>query len=182
MVIYIEIALCLLLAAVLVLLSVLLYKFGEIAKSLRELKQSLSNDNDLDNVLDEGTQDKSETEDDDDKHRENAPKSVKPTREKTKKERVIEAISLRGEEVGEEDIDRVMEELSGFFVDFAHKDYFSDLSSNNYYRFVDLRKNPETCVVVLGDIHCDYLSLAAALLKLSVSDYDYFENNDEKKK
>ena len=186
MVAHVEIVLCLLLAAVLVILSVLLYKCGKIVEILRGLEPFLSKGNDGDDVPDDDlkeTQVKSETEDDDDKNGEDAPvepvaptpEPVKPLAEKTKRERVIEAISLRGKEVREEDVDRVMEELSSFFVDFVNKDYFSDLSSSDYYRFVDLRENPETRVVVLGDIHCDYLSLAAALLKLSVSDYDYFE-------
>lgn len=198
MVAFVEIVMCILLAAVLVLLCVLLYNYGKIVKTLRGLECFLSNHNDGNNApVNDSTEIEgksepevesepevgSEPEDDDDKNGEDAPsepaaitpKPIKLAEEKTKRERVIEAISIRGEEVREEDLDRVMEELSVFFDDFANKDYFSDLSSNDYYRFVDLRKNPETRVVVLGDIHCDYLSLAAALLKLSVSDYDYFE-------
>ena len=99
---------------------------------------------------------------------------VAPLPKKTLKERVIEAVpSIKEAEA--EDLPSIMKELKSYFFDYKNEDYTKDLSSKDYYRFIDLRDNPETRVVVIGDIHSDYNSLVAALLKLSVSDYNYFE-------
>ena len=101
-------------------------------------------------------------------------KGVKKEEDKSHKEKVLDSILYRKKEIGENDLPRVEKELMGYFAKYPTKDYFNDLNAKEYYRFIDLRDNPKGRVVVIGDIHCDYLSLAAALLKLSVSDYDYF--------
>jgi UDP-2,3-diacylglucosamine pyrophosphatase LpxH len=93
----------------------------------------------------------------------------------TKKELVLEAILRRSHEVQIEDLPQVEEELQAFFEEFKNGDYFNDFKSEDYYRLIDLREQPDTRVVVVGDIHCDYKSLAALLIKVSVSPYDFFE-------
>lgn len=94
----------------------------------------------------------------------------------TKKDQVINAILRRGFEVGVDDLPATMEEMKSFFETYKNSNYFEDINSKSYYRLLDLRDNADVRVVVIGDIHCDYYSLAALLLKLSVSEYDYFEN------
>lgn len=93
----------------------------------------------------------------------------------TKKELVLEAILKRSREVQVEDLDQLEKEMLGYFEEFKNGDYFNDLKSEDYYRFLDLRGQPDTRVVVVGDIHCDFRSLSAILIKLSISPYDYFE-------
>ncbi len=94
--------------------------------------------------------------------------------EKTPKERALEAV-LSIKEAEAEDLPSIIKELKSYFSDYKNEDYTKDLSSKAYFRFIDLRNTPETRVVVIGDIHSDYHSLVASLLKLSVSDYNYFE-------
>lgn len=96
--------------------------------------------------------------------------------QKSKKEMVLEAVLKRKQEITEGDLARVNQELTAFFEKNQNDDYTSRLDSESYCRYIDISKDPNARVVVFGDIHCDYLSLAAALLKLSVSDYDYYEN------
>ena len=107
-------------------------------------------------------------------------KTVKSSEEATtfslsKKEQVINAILKRGHEVQAGDLPDVEKEMIAYFEKNKNGNYFTDLKSNDYYRFVDLRDQHDTRVVVVGDIHCDYNSLAAILLKLSVSPYNFFE-------
>lgn len=99
---------------------------------------------------------------------------VVPMPTMTPKERALEAV-LAIKEVEVEELPSIMKELKSYFYDYKNEDYTKDLSSKAYFRFIDLRDTPETRVVVIGDIHSDYHSLVAALLKLSVSDYNYFE-------
>lgn len=99
---------------------------------------------------------------------------IAPMPTKTPKERAIEAV-LTIKEAEVEDLPSIMKELKSYFSNYKNEDYTKDLSSKDYFRFIDLRNTPETRVVVIGDIHSDYNSLVAALLKLSVSDYNYFE-------
>lgn len=94
----------------------------------------------------------------------------------TKKEMVLKAVCDRARAIMYEDLPWVENDLMAYFDEYKNTDYFQDLSSEDYYRFLDLRDRPDVRVVVVGDIHCDYYSLAALLLKLSVSEYDYFEN------
>ena len=93
---------------------------------------------------------------------------------KTNKEKVLEAI-LEIKEVQEEDLPKVCKALSGYYAKYANEDYIKDLSSKSYFRFIDLSSQPDTRVVIIGDIHSDYNSLAALLLKLTASEYDYFD-------
>lgn len=175
---------CLLfLLVIVVFMALQFHTLSRLVKELMALKEQLTDKKEHDNTVDipEGNPLEGNPKDANDEEKETT-KAHDDTASKDKvlngrshKERVVDAISLRGEEVMEEDLDRVMNELSKFFIEYVNNDYFSDLGSNDYYRFIDLRKNSETRVVVLGDIHCDYLSLSAALLKLSVSEYDYFE-------
>ena len=92
-----------------------------------------------------------------------------------KKESVIQCIRKRSYEINEQDIPRFIEELKPFLISNKNGDYLNDYVCDDYFRFLDLRKHPDCRVVVIGDIHCDYKSLAAILLKLTVSEYDYFE-------
>ena len=91
----------------------------------------------------------------------------------TKKNEVMKAI-LKRREVEEEDLPMVIKELAAHFSHYPIGRWAKDLNDHSYYRLIDLREEPSTRVVVIGDIHCDYYSLTAILLKLSVSDYDYF--------
>ena len=94
----------------------------------------------------------------------------------SKKEMVLKTVIKRGVEIQPEDLPRVEEEMLSYFDEFKNEDYFKDLTSAGYYKLLDLRERGDVRVVVIGDVHCDYKSLAAILLKLSVSEYDYFEN------
>lgn len=94
---------------------------------------------------------------------------------KTKKELVLRAILKRGRAICEEDLPVVVKDLSSFFEEYMNEDYLQSLSSSKYFKLLDLRETPDSRVVVVGDIHSDFYSLAAVLLKLSVSKYDYFE-------
>lgn len=97
-----------------------------------------------------------------------------PEPQKSCKEKVLEAIQ-EIKEIEEKDLTKVCKEFIAYFAKYANEDYTQDLSSKSYFRLIDLRNQPDTRVVTIGDIHSDYNSLAAALLKLSVSEYDYFE-------
>ena len=104
----------------------------------------------------------------------NKSKDVKD-RTLTKKEQVINVILERSHEVQEEDLPSLEEEMLEYFNKYKNGDYFNNLNSKDYYRLLDLNDKPDARVVVVGDIHCDYNSLAAILLKLTVASYDYFE-------
>ena len=93
--------------------------------------------------------------------------------QKTNKEKVLNAIR-EIKEIEEEDLPNVCKELSEYFTKYTNEDYTKELSSKNYFRYIDLRSQPDTRVVAIGDIHSDYNSLAAVLLKLTASEYDYF--------
>lgn len=91
----------------------------------------------------------------------------------TKKQEVMKAI-LNRKEVEENDLPIVIKELSSHFSKYSIGRWAENLNDHSYCRLVDLRKESSTRVVVIGDIHCDYYSLAAILLKLSIAQYDYF--------
>lgn len=56
------------------------------------------------------------------------------------------------------------------------KVFFRSQRKQPYYRLMDLRAEKEDRrLVIIGDTHCDYNSLAGIIEKLSVSSYDYFE-------
>lgn len=98
-----------------------------------------------------------------------------PEGDVSKKELVINAVLKRAVEIQPEDLPRVEEEMLAYFEEYKGEDYFNDIDSTSYYRLLDIREHQDTRVVVVGDVHCDYKSLAAVMLKLSVSEYDYFE-------
>lgn len=97
------------------------------------------------------------------------------TGEISKKEMVLKAVINRGVEIQPEDLPRVEVEMLSYFEECKNEDYFNDINSAHYYQLLDLREQDDVRVVVIGDVHCDYKSLAAIMLKLSVSAYDYFE-------
>ena len=102
------------------------------------------------------------------------PKAVVPSKPTSRREQVLAAIrSIR--EVDDKTLASAMEELTAYFIKYANGDYHQSLASKDYYRLLDLQHSPQMRVVVIGDNHCDFYALAAVLLKLSVSDYDYFE-------
>lgn len=107
--------------------------------------------------------------------KETASKPVEKEHPLTKKELVLEAIQKRSREVQVDDLIQVEDEMLDYFKKHGNGDYFNNLNSEDYYRLLDLREQPDTRVVVVGDIHCDFRSLAAILFKLSVSPYDYYE-------
>lgn len=96
-------------------------------------------------------------------------------RESPKKQQVLDAVLKRGKFVNTDDLPVIEKEMMAYFEEYKNADYFNDCSSDAYFRLLDISDSPESRVVVIGDIHCDYNSLTALLLKLSVSDYDYFE-------
>lgn len=93
----------------------------------------------------------------------------------SKKEQVKKVILNRSHEIQPEDLPRVEEEMLSYFEEFKNEDYFVDISCSRYFQLLDLREKTENRVVVIGDVHCDYKSLAAIFLKLTLSEYDYFE-------
>lgn len=101
-------------------------------------------------------------------------KAVVPPKPVSQREQVLDAIrSIR--EVDDKSLASTMEELTAYFIKSVNGDYLQSLASKDYYRLLDLRHSPQARVVVIGDNHCDFYALVAVLLKLSVSDYDYFE-------
>lgn len=96
--------------------------------------------------------------------------------ELSKKELVIQAVVNRSHEIQPDDLKHVEEEMLAYFEECKNEDYFTDIASSRYYQQLNLTEKQEARVVVIGDVHCDYKSLAAILLKLSVSEYDYFEH------
>lgn len=91
----------------------------------------------------------------------------------SKRQNILNAIMKR-REVEEENLPMVIKELSSHFSHYPSEHWAEDLNDHSYYRLLDLRKEPSSRVVVIGDIHCDYYSLSAILLKLSIAQYDYF--------
>ena len=56
----------------------------------------------------------------------------------SKKDQVLKALNLRKRGVTEEDLPEIKKELMRFFKDFPHEDYFNDIQSKDYFRFLDL--------------------------------------------
>ena len=93
----------------------------------------------------------------------------------SQKEQVLEVLQTL-EDAESDNLPSIVLELKRYFSLFMNENYIKNLSSKAYYHFIDLRDKPDTRVVVIGDIHCDYYSLSAILIKLSTSSYDYFKN------
>lgn len=90
------------------------------------------------------------------------------------KQRVLALV----QEIKAADVDNVpffVNALKGYFQKYHKDDYSNDIKATNYYRLWNNAQFPNERVVIVGDIHGDLNSLIAVLLKLSVSDYDYFE-------
>ena len=94
----------------------------------------------------------------------------------SKKHQVLQAVLNRAKPITEDDLSWVESDLTAFFEKNMNEDYLTELKSEKYYRFLDLRDDPTSRIVVVGDVHCDFYALAALLLKLSASTYDYFES------
>lgn len=165
-----------LLFTLVVLMSILLRRTKEL---IDILKQQDMGEDEIGKKLSKGvgrSGDDNETNESDILKHVDAKNSKKEDKDFTNKERIIHAVRNRSHVTYEEDLPNVKKELLKHFEQYANSDYFKNLDSKDYCRFIDLRADMTARVVVVGDIHCDYPSLAAILLKLSVSDYDYFSN------
>lgn len=83
------------------------------------------------------------------------------------REKVLGLVAKYRKEVNEEDLPRIMKQMKAHF-DAASKGQPDGL-------VIDLTQEPQARVVMVGDTHCDYNSLAALLEKLAISSYNYFE-------
>ncbi len=94
------------------------------------------------------------------------------------KEIIERLITESSPDVEESDLDRLQKEYAGYIDDFLssseHK-YFNEIKAEkrHFILFKDKNEVLER-LVIIGDIHCDFTSLAGILRKLSVSQYDYF--------
>ncbi len=165
-----------LLLAIVVLMSIQLYMTR---KLLQVLKHHAKCGNEMENatgkVVGRNEHD-NETEKKDIFKRDGTKDSKKEETSISCRDQVLDAVRNRSYVICEEDLPNVKEDLLNYFEQYTNSDYFKSFDSKDYYRFIDLRAKPTARVVVVGDIHCDYPSLAAILLKLSTSDYDYFSN------
>ena len=82
------------------------------------------------------------------------------------KEKVLGLVKKYRKEVNEEDLPKVVKQMIGHFDD--------DPEGLPAYRYIDLTKEPDARVVMIGDTHCDYNSVANMLEKIALSSYDYF--------
>jgi len=83
------------------------------------------------------------------------------------KHKVLKLVSKYRKDISEEDLPKVQAELKAFF---------DAQPRQPYYLLMDKRHEKEDKrLVIIGDTHCDYTSLAAIFDKLSLSEYDYFE-------
>jgi len=94
------------------------------------------------------------------------------------KESIERLITESSADINESDLDRVQMELEGFIDDLlssSENKYFDEIKAKkrHYFLFRDKNIVPER-VVIIGDIHCDFTSLAGILRKLCLSQYDYY--------
>lgn len=83
------------------------------------------------------------------------------------KQKALALVKKYRKDIDVPDLPRVQAEMKAFF---------RSQPKQPYYRVMDLRAEKEDRrLVIIGDTHCDYNSLAAIIDKLSVSSYDYFE-------
>lgn len=83
------------------------------------------------------------------------------------KQKALALVKKYRKDIDVPDLPRVQAEL---------KSFFRSQPAQPYYRLMDLRKETEDRrLVIIGDTHCDFNSLAAIIEKLSISSYDYFE-------
>jgi hypothetical protein len=84
------------------------------------------------------------------------------------KQKVLTLVAQYRKDINEEDLPKVQTELM---------DFFDSQPRQPYYLLMDRRYEKEDKrLVIIGDTHCDYNSLAALFDKLSLSAYDYFDN------
>jgi len=84
------------------------------------------------------------------------------------KQKVLSLVARYRKDINEEDLPKVQSELKAFFDSQPRQPYY--LLMDRRYEKEDKR------LVIIGDTHCDYNSLAALFEKLSLSAYDYFDN------
>ena len=84
------------------------------------------------------------------------------------KQKVLSLVARYRKDINEEDLPKVQSELKAFFDSQPRQPYY--LLMDRRYEKEDKR------LVIIGDTHCDYNSLAALFEKLSLSAYDYFNN------
>ena len=83
------------------------------------------------------------------------------------KQKALSLVKKYRKDIDVPDLPRVQMEMKAFF---------RSQPKFPYYRLMDLRSEKEDRrLVIIGDTHCDYNSLAAIIEKLSISSYDYFE-------
>ena len=84
------------------------------------------------------------------------------------KQKVLALVAKYRKDINEEDLPKIQSELKAFF---------DSQPRQPYYLLIDRRYEKEDKrMVIIGDTHCDYNSLAALFDKLSLSAYDYFAN------
>ena len=83
------------------------------------------------------------------------------------KQKVMSLVAKYRKDITEEDLPKIQAELKAFFDAQPRQPYY--LMMDRRYEKEDKR------LVIIGDTHCDYNSLAALFEKLSLSEYDYFE-------
>ena len=84
------------------------------------------------------------------------------------KQKVLTLVAKYRKDINEEDLPKVQSELKAFFDSQPRQPYY--LLMDRRYEKDDKR------LVIIGDTHCDFNSLAALFDKLSLSAYDYFDN------
>lgn len=83
------------------------------------------------------------------------------------KQKVLTLVAKYRKDINEEDLPKVQSELKAFF---------DSQPRQPYYLLMDRRDEKEDRrLVIIGDTHCDFNSLAALFDKLSLSAYDYFD-------
>lgn len=82
------------------------------------------------------------------------------------KQKVLGLVKKYRKEVNEEDLPKIIKQMNVHF-DAEPKDC-------PIYRYIDLTKETDARVIMVGDTHCDYNSVASMLEKIALSPYDYF--------
>lgn len=92
---------------------------------------------------------------------------VQPTKTQME-QKVLNLVAKYRKDIEEADLPAIEAEMIKFF---------DSQPKQPYYLLMDRRMFKEDRrLVIIGDTHCDYNSLAAIFEKLSLSSYDYFEN------
>ena len=83
------------------------------------------------------------------------------------KQKVLALVAKYRKDLDEKDLPKVQNELKAFFDAQPRQPYH--LLLDRRYEKDDKR------LIIIGDTHCDYTSLAGIIEKLSLSEYDYFD-------